>query len=192
MTIFAQYIGPGPIERDVVLTAGLLVAAVLLTILAFRQVRSETSKLRIRLVGVLSLIGLASIIWSVSEPVSRLIGLKRTIDTVDSIHQFCLGLSDADLEGFGVRLDTDTWERVPPDGYKPLIDRAKSEGRLRDGGGNWTVDGQLVDLWHHPFRIAVSVQGGKRVVIVDSLGPDCVANTIDDIQRSGSIETPKR
>jgi hypothetical protein len=191
MTTFA-FISPDPTVRDVALLAGLLVAAVVLAIFAFGHVRSETSKRRRLLLGALSLIGLAAIVWSVSEPVSRLIRLRRTIDTVESIQQFCFGLSDADLEGFGVRLDTDTWERVPPDGYERLIAKARSEGRLRDGGGNWTSDGQLADLWHHPFRIAVSVQGGKRVVIVDSLGPDGVANTIDDIQRSGSVEIQKR
>ena len=101
-------------------------------------------------------------------------------------------MSDSDLEGFGVRLDTDTWERVPSDGYQRLIVRARSEGRLCDGGGNWTADGQLVDSWLRPFRIAVSMHGGKREVIVDSLGPDGLGITIDDIQRSGSNETPKR
>ena len=185
-------IGPHPTARDVMLFSGLLVAALLLAILASWQVRTGTSKLRRMLVGVLSLIGLASIAWSVNEPLSRLIRYRQTIDTVDSILQFSLGLSDSDLEGFGVRLDTDTWERVPPDGYQRLIVRARSEGRLRDGGGNWTADGQLVDSWLRPFRIAVSVHAGKRAVIVDSLGPDGLGITIDDIQRSGSIETPKR
>ena len=96
-----------------------------------------------------------------------------------------MGLSDADLEGFGVPLDTDTWERLPADGYGRLIARAKSEGKLREGGGHWGSDGQLVDSWEHPFRIAVSMQEGKRIVIVDSLGPDGRAGSLDDIQRSG-------
>lgn len=186
------FIGPDPTVRDVALSAGLLVAAVLLAILASWHVRSAQPKPRKLLVGFLTLIGFAAIVWSVSEPVSRLIGLRRTIETVDSIQQFCFGLSDSDLQGFGVRLDTDTWVRVPPDGYQRLIARAKSEGRLRDSGANWSTDGGLVDFWQHPFRIAVSVQGGKRVVIVDSLGPDGIPNTIDDIQRSDSREIPKR
>ena len=187
MTTFA-FIGPDPTVRDVALLAGLIAAAVLLAVFVFGYVRSGTSKRRGLLLGALSLIGLASIVWSASDPASRLVRLRRTIDTVESIKQFCLGLSDADLEGFGVRLDTDTWERMPLDGYERLIAKARSEGRLRDGGGNWTTDGQLFDFWHRPFRIAVSVQGGQRVVIVDSLGPDGLANTIDDIQRSTSVD----
>ncbi|MEX1232890.1 MAG: hypothetical protein WEB58_21765 [Planctomycetaceae bacterium] len=191
MITFA-YIGLHPTVREGALLAGLLLAAILLAIFAFGHVKIATSKRGKLLLAALSLIGFAGIVVSMSDPASRLLRLRRTIDTVESIQQFCFGLSDADVESFGAPLDTDTWERVPPDGYKHLIARAKSEGRLRDAGGNWTSDGQLVDFWHHPFRIAVSVQGGKRVVIVDSLGPDGAANTIDDIQRSGSVDIRKQ
>ena len=186
MTIFAQHFGPGPVARDVMLTVGLVRRRCSSCHSrnysgAVRNLEAHNSTL-----GVLSLIGLAAIVWSVSEPISRLTRQKKTSDTVNSIHQFCLTLSDADLQGFGVRLDTDTWERVPPDGYDRLIARAKRQGQLSDGGGNWTKDGQLVDSWHRPFGIAVAVQGGKRVVIVESAGPDGQTVTIDDTRRSGS------
>jgi hypothetical protein len=186
------FIGPAPTVRDVGLSAGLLLAAILLAILASWHVRSAPPTPRKLLLGFLTFIGLAAIVWSMSEAVSRLIRLRRTIETVNSIQQFCFELSDSDWQGFGVRLDTDTWERVHPDGYQRLIARARSEGRLRDSGANWSTDGGLVDFWQHPFRIAVSVQGGKRLVIVDSLGLDGIPNTIDDIQRSDSREIPKR
>ena len=105
-------IGPNLIVRDVALSAGLLVAAVLFAILAFWHIRAATSKSRRLLLCLVSLIGLASIIWSVSEPVYRLMRLRWTIETVESIQQFSLGLSDSDLEGFDVRLDTNTWETI--------------------------------------------------------------------------------
>lgn len=181
----------GPIEHDVLLTVGLLLAAILLAILAVWQVKATTSNTRMRLVGVLSIIGLASIGWALSEPISRLVSLRATGETVKSIHEFCFGLSDAELEELGIRPSTDTWERMPQDGYHRLITRAKNEGKLRDHGGRWSSDGQFYDFWMRPFRIAVSTQGGKRVVIVDSLGPDGRAGSIDDIQRSGSRETLK-
>src|SRR5688500_1791234 len=85
MTLFALFVGLGPTEHDGLLAAGLVIAAVVLAILAFRQLRTETSKARTRVVGVFALIGIASIAWAGSEPVFRLINLQRTNDTIASI-----------------------------------------------------------------------------------------------------------
>jgi hypothetical protein len=66
----SAFIGPDPTVRDVALLAGLIVAAVLLAVFVFGHVRSGTSKRRGMLLSALSLIGLASIVWSASQPVS--------------------------------------------------------------------------------------------------------------------------
>lgn len=71
MTILAQVFRVGQIEHDLLQTIGLIVAGVLLTIFAFWQLKSDTLK-RPRLVSILTVIGVATVIWSVIESASRL------------------------------------------------------------------------------------------------------------------------
>jgi hypothetical protein len=191
MTTLA-FTGPDSIVRDVALSVGLIVAGILLAFFTFRLVLSGTSKPRIWIGAMLVLIAFVSIACALREPAFRLVTLRRTAQTANSILQFCFKLSDSDMQSFGIHLDSETWERVPPDGYRQLIARARTEGQLRDRGCTWTTDGGLLDAWQRPFGIAVSMQNGKRVVIVDSLGPDGLPITIDDIQRSDAREIPKR
>ena len=74
MTTFAYIVRFGQSEQDFVLTVGLLVAAALLSVFAFKHVRSGTSK-RPGLIFVLALIGVAAIVWSAIESASRLFKL---------------------------------------------------------------------------------------------------------------------
>jgi hypothetical protein len=71
MALFAQIFRVGQVEHDLLQTIGLLIAAIILGVLAFRHVRSEAAK-RPRLVAVLALIAIATVAWSAIESGTRL------------------------------------------------------------------------------------------------------------------------
>lgn len=185
MTMLA-YIALNPVARDVLLSAGLLLAAILIGVLMASQMRLLAAKARRVFLSVSSIVALAAILWSVSDPVGRLAQRRQILHTTQALLQFCLSASDADLQIFGIRPNTETWEVVPPDGYQRLLADAKRDGVLRSG------DDQFVDPWGRPFRISVLQTGGKRFVSVSSFGADAVSGTVDDIASVASVEIAKR
>ena len=180
----------GPIERDVFISLGLLLAVVLHTYYSYGRFTCPTAIGR-KTVGLLSVVGIASIGAAMYGPITRIVKYRETSLAVESIRQYVVELSDQELKDFGIKLDANTWKRMPPDACVRLIARAKSEGRLYENGCDLGGDGHVCDLWRQPFRIAVSMQDGKRVVIVDSVGCDGMPGTADDIQRRGTPETQK-
>jgi high-affinity Fe2+/Pb2+ permease len=69
--LFAQVFHVGAVERDTLQVVGLAIAVVLLALLAYGYVRSNTAK-RPRLVATLSLIPVVTMVWTAVEAAVRL------------------------------------------------------------------------------------------------------------------------